>query len=228
MLFRSVILVVVFGIFFKNPEVSIRVTNGTTENTSASLTEEIHYIIRKRHWLITSEEGYSSVLQRHPLIAKATASKSLLKNLSVHVEMKSPMAAIKSGEIFIMIDSQGVVLEIASDIKAPYVIHGFSIKASEVGAPIVTESEALIVKAVQLVDLYQRYSDIKPDVELIEGELIQKISPRLWVNFGKGHDIANQFNEAMSIYDDMATKKSTTGIINLSVPGQTVIQTWKN
>lgn len=209
------------AIYFRVPELQITAGNGALEG-------ELSAIIREHHYLLTSSNAYAKILEGHPLVERAKVQKALLKRLNVQITLMAPFAAIKSGHIYVMIDSQGTVLELSDKSKAPYVIEGFSVQFAEVGRQVVTENADLIVKAVQLVDLYERFSSIQPDVHLIDGELIQKMNAKLWVNYGKGYDITKQFNAAMSIYDDMLQKKSNTGIINLSVPGQTVIQTWKN
>ncbi len=217
------ILVLIIVIFFalKSPSITMEIPN-------VSIETELIDAVKNQHWLFTSSKAYKDRLEAHPLVDQAIVNKALPRHLQVKVLLKKPIAAVRSGAVYLMIDNRGIVLEINPEKQTNYVIEGFKVSATEVGHPLVTDNSALIVKAVQLVDLYERFSDIDPDVHLIDGDLVQKINPKFWVNYGVGYDIPSQFNEAMTIYDDMIHKNSNTGIINLSVPGQTVIQTWKN
>lgn len=210
-------------VFFEVKGPSVEITGA-----SEVLTDQLLERLQASNWLITSSRHYEELLGEHPLVAAIQVDKRFFNRLKLSVEMEKPFAAVKSGRIYVMISSEGIVMSLAQESEAPYVIDGFKVDYAEVGHELITENSDLIVKAVQLVDLYQKYTKIKPNVHLIAGDLIQKINPKLWVNFGKGFDIAKQFNVAMSIYDDMKSKQSNTGIINLSVPGQSVIQTWKN
>lgn len=184
--------------------------------------------LQKRHWLLTRSKDFEAFLNAQPHVKTASVQKKGFGELIVAIDYRVALAAVKSGSIYIMIDDQGVVLSIGDAVEAPYIIEGFEVEVAEIGKGIVTANSELIVKAVQLVDLFERFTDVQPNVHLIDGNLVQILAPKFQMNFGKGYDIVRQFNEAMSIYEDLIKKQSNTGIINLAIPGQTVIQTWKN
>lgn len=190
--------------------------------------EQLKQLVSDKNWLLTSSKRFATLLESHHLVKKAIVKKTGLLCLQVTIEERKPFASVHSGGLYVMIDENGLVLELSEKSLAPYAIEGFHVQSAKVGYPIVTNNTELIEKAVQLVFLYQQNGEIKPDVYLHDGQLIQKINPQFWVNYGKGYDVIVQFNEAMAIYHDLKSKSSSTGIINLSIQGQTVIQSWKD
>ncbi len=190
--------------------------------------KQLTELVTHKNWLFTSSNRFATLLEKHHHVKKAVVKKNGLLSLQVIIEERKPFASVHSGGLYVMIDENGLVLELSEKSLAPYAIEGFHVQSAKIGYPIVTNNTELIEKAVQLVFLYQQNSDITPNVYLDDGQLIQKIGPQFWVNYGKGYDVEAQFNEAMAIYLDLKGKNSSTGIINLSIEGQTVIQSWKD
>jgi hypothetical protein len=225
-IFKIVIFLVIIAIIGSLPFLQVKTV--LTDVQDASLKLFFDEQLLGKNWVLTSLSKFESLAKEHHLIRSVTITRDGFLALRVEGVIREAFAAVRSGGFYIMIDVEGTVLELSESAKAPYAIEGFHVQSAKIGYPIVTDDLGLIEKAVQLVYLYQMHSTITPDVHLIDNQLIQKIHDRLWVNFGIGYDILEQFNQSMAIYEDMTNKSSTTGIINVAIQGQTVIQSWKD
>lgn len=225
-------LIILIGWFFNSPY--MEVGNIVLLGDDKIYGDKLFDPILKKNWLFTSEDQFLELLLKNKLIEEAKVYKSGFLELSIDIKWREPFVAIHSGGNYVVVDHEGVVLKVSDTPDAPYTISGFTVVSSKVGSYVESKNSGLIDSAVKFVYLFREYSKINtktaisPNIELVNGQLIQRINDKLCINFGTGYNPEEQFTNAMSIYADMNSKKINSGVINLSNVNQNIYEPWKD
>jgi hypothetical protein len=181
-------------------------------------------LLLDQNWLWKTEQQLANELKRVADIGNVVVEKSGFLKVDVEVITRPAFAAVHSGGYYVLIDAYGIVLDLTETPEAPYAIEGFHVSSSKIGHLIVTDDLDLIEKAVRLVHLFDQVSESSPNIALIDGDIVQRMTQDITVNFGDATDVEMQFNSAISIYRDMVSKGITRGVINVKNVDQCIVE----
>lgn len=232
-LFLFLLLLIVCGTIAFSISPFMNVAQIDLHHKNLQLDVDVVEGLYEKNWLFTSEDAFEQLVLDNKLIETVSVKKSSLLKLEVSIEWKIPFVAFTSGSFYVITDDEGMVLQVSQTPDAPYIIDGFRVINSIVGKPIDAQRMDLVESAVKLVYIFSEYAeqnpefDLKPDIVLVNGSLIQRINSKFCINFGSGYDPQEQFVAAASIYLDMKKKRIDSGVINLSNPNQKLYEPWK-
>lgn len=223
-LYLIVVAVIIAIIVSLSPLANVRwvVVNDRVDERSqmAQWLKNQNWVWHGEAWLLANAPDTSKY-------EEITLKKQFPLTVELTCKVRAPFVAIKSGGYYVNIDMYGVVLNLTTEPEAPYVIHGFSVTSALVGNVLVVEEMRLIEKAVQIVYMFKTYTDYQPDVFLEDEQIFQRMSEDILINFGEGEDVELQFNNAIAAYQNMIANAGTSGIVNVSVPNQCIIEPLK-
>lgn len=232
-IFLFLLLIIFCGAVAFSISPFMNVANIDLHHVNSPLDVGVIEALYEKNWLLTSESDFENMLLENHLIEEAKVKKSSLLALDISLKWRMPFVAFTSGAFYVITDDEGMVLQVSQTPDAPYIIGGFRVISSIVGKRIDAERTDLVESAVKFVYIFSKYAqensefDLKPDILLVNGELIQRINSKFCINFGNGYNPEEQFVSAASIYLDMKKKRIDSGVINLSNPNQKLYEPWK-
>ncbi len=188
--------------------------------------------LKGNFWFFNTE-NLSNELMLTGLLDEVKVEKEFYCTVKITLTWKVPVISIKTADRFASLDKTGYVLYLDDVKKTDGFIDNLVVEYARIGEPIVTEDDALTANAVNIYFMFLENKDlflegaVKPDIRIIDGEIVQVISDQYWINFGDGNDYESKFAGAIAIYNDLKSKAVTTGIINVSRNNHYVYETWK-
>ncbi len=167
------------------------------------------------------------------LIEEIRISKVFPKKVIVEVLWKEPVIAMKTAGKFAYLSNDGFVLGLEAKNDNIDTIEGVIVKSAIIGNTIHTENNEQTIAGVNLIRIINDNKSIVKDdgfqsnVKIINGNLVQVINDKYWINFGDGKDIKEKFKKAIAIYNFNVDKGVTTGIINVSIDDHAIYEAWK-
>ncbi len=162
---------------------------------------------------------------KHPQIKSATISKVFPNTVEIKVIERKAEVAILYSELYLLIDREMVVVEVSSSPKGLYVINGCNFDNFYLGYIINNENSDVLSNAMDLaLRIEDSTMEIRPFIEIIEGEIELYFNDEYKALFGTGNNMERQFNDMYSMYNKLKDIENATGIINLKFKGQMILQ----
>lgn len=188
--------------------------------------------VKGNFWLLDTEKIKNS-LMLSGFLDSVSIEKEFYCKLSLKLEWKKPVIAVRVGERYAVLDKSAYVLYFEEDKTNLGSVDGIIVKSARLGEPIVTNDDRLAENAIDLHFLFLANSDkftsapLKPRIKIVDGQIINVIADKYEMNFGNGEGSKTKFAQALAIYNKLSERSVTTGVINVSRKNHYVYETWK-
>lgn len=168
------------------------------------------------HNLVTSPKSqFSEILDDIPYVQSYQIYRQLPATLRLEIVERLEFAAIKHHDLFVIVDADGIVLDIRPEAGDLLQLEGFQFDSVHLGKPLNSTQKDVMAHAIQLILLLKQNVTYPFSVSYQKGIEV-KLTDGLKARFGDGDDLNNKFTAYMTIYGDLQTKGITEGIIDVS------------
>ncbi len=176
----------------------------------------------KNIFLISMGEAMEE-LEGNPYIAQLEVKRAFPNKIQYRAIMREEKAAFLYNDMYLYLDSDGMLLRISSENDGVFVLEGFTVKSFIVGRPLELNTPEELGNALKLINLVAQTSfEQLPRVVYEKKQITLRLNDQLKGKFGNGEDIERKFNAFMDIYNDLKVKGITSGVVDVSHKGYPV------
>lgn len=218
----GLIYVIVFRTsFFVVKDIEISCNSTDTKVLFDSFTK---YFEGNNIFLVSMDEAIKE-LESNPFIAHVEIIRLYPNKIEYKVVMREIDATFHYNDLFLFLDSDGMLLRISNEPENYLVLEGFTVDSFVVGRKIELDNNDLLINSLKLINLVNQSEFIqKPVVYYENRQIVLKLNENFKVKFGNGEDIENKFNGFIDIYNDLQEKGIFSGVIDISHNGYPVFK----
>lgn len=175
-------------------------------------------IEKKLNLLFISNSFLTKEILKKSVIKDVIIKKQFPDQLDLTIDYKKPFLKIKENKIPIIINQNGEVLLINSNIDLDYEIYGLNIAYYKKGKELKIYNQELLDRLINLIFLIKKSNvDINYKIIYNNDSIELETKEGIKVEFGNCKDIEKRFNNFINIYINLLDKGIKKGTIDVSI-----------